>query len=301
MLELHGVTKVFRSDILKSAFTALDGVSFRVPEGAMVGFLGANGAGKTTAIKVVLDFIRADSGEVHYGPEITRNGNLDFSYVGYLPERPYFYPHLTGREFIRYMGELAGVGRGDVAARTAALAPRFRIDHALDRPLRNYSKGMLQRTGFLVTVLHRPKLIILDEPLSGLDPVGRVEMKEIMSEVHREGCTVFFSSHVVPDVEEVCQRVVFLQQGKLAYDGPVDSLLRENVRQAFHITVPELPSDTSTPLIAKERLNDGNIRLEVASSDKDRLLAELVAKGTPVHALQQVRPSLEEIFYHIRR
>lgn len=301
MLEVRGVTKIFRSDLLKSPFVALDDVSFSVPESSMVGFLGANGAGKTTSIKIILDFIRADKGEVDFISRLkSSNGSIRFDRIGYLPERPYFYPHLTGLEFASFMGELSGMNRQNLKAEILRQAPRFHIEHALNRPLRTYSKGMLQRMGFMVTILHNPDLVILDEPLSGLDPVGRLEMKEIMFELRKAGKTVFFSSHIVPDVEEICDRVVFLRMGKLIYDGSVDRLLADHVRQSFLLTVPTGIPSLETSLIKREQLNSELDRLIVASSDKDKLINELAKKNISIQSLVQERPSLEEIFYQIR-
>ena len=301
MLEVRGVTKIFRSDLLKSPFVALDDVSFSVPEGSMVGFLGANGAGKTTSIKIILDFIRADKGCVEFTPNLkTPQGAIRFEKIGYLPERPYFYPHLTGFEFASFMGELSGLSRKQAKDEINQQAPKFHIDHALNRPLRTYSKGMLQRLGFMVTILHRPDLVILDEPLSGLDPIGRLEMKDIMHELRKSGKTVFFSSHIVPDVEEICDRVVFLRLGKLIYDGSVDRLLADNLRQSYWLTMPAGEYKVTTPLLNREQLNVDLMRWEVSSSNKDNLVKELVTQGVSIQGLKQVRPSLEEIFYQIR-
>jgi len=301
MLEVRGVTKIFRSDLLKSPFVALDDVSVSVPEGSMVGFLGANGAGKTTSIKIILDFIRADKGCVEFLPSLKNsNGSIRFEKIGYLPERPYFYPHLTGFEFASFMGELSGLSRKQAKEEIDRQAPKFHIDHALTRPLRTYSKGMLQRLGFMVTILHRPELVILDEPLSGLDPIGRLEMKDIMHDLRKSGKTVFFSSHIVPDVEEICDRVVFLRLGKLIYDGSVDRLLADNLRQSYWLTLPHGEYKVTTPLLNSEKLNADLVRWEVTSANKDNLVKELVGQGVSIQGLKQVRPSLEEIFYQIR-
>ena len=238
MLRFENITKVFKTDILTAPVVALDSVNLHIKSQSMVGFLGANGAGKTTSMKIMLDFIRPDQGSVQYGNELGGSLKNALSKIGFLPERPYFYPHLKGHEFVSFMGELQGLSKTAIKERSRLWAEKLRIDHALDRYLRTYSKGMLQRLGFLTVVIHEPSLIILDEPLSGLDPVGRQELKAIMRELHAAGQTVFFSSHVVPDVEEICSEVVFLSNGKLAYQGSVDALMRENVGQTFWIKIP---------------------------------------------------------------
>jgi ABC-2 type transport system ATP-binding protein len=300
MLRFENITKIFKTDILTAPVVALDSVNLHIKSQSMVGFLGANGAGKTTSMKIMLDFIRPDQGSVHYGNELGGSLKNALSKIGFLPERPYFYPHLKGHEFVSFMGELQGLSKTTIKERSRGWAEKLRIDHALDRYLRTYSKGMLQRLGFLTVVIHEPSLIILDEPLSGLDPVGRQELKAIMRELHAAGQTVFFSSHVVPDVEEICSEVVFLSNGKLAYQGSVDALMRENVGQTFWIKTPVTDRPLHTPLLKKERLSDELVRFEVSRQEQENLLRELLQAGIPILGLEQSRKSLEEVFYQIK-
>jgi len=173
MLEFIEITKTFSSDLLKKPFKAVDNLSFKIESGKTIGFLGANGAGKTTSIKMAMDFIRPTSGQIVYHEALGKNRSQVFSNIGYLPERPFFYPHLTGRDFCCYMGKLVGLSDSVIKDRIQFWGPKFKIDFALDREIKTYSKGMLQRTGFLSTLLHDPKLIVLDEPLAGVDPIGQ--------------------------------------------------------------------------------------------------------------------------------
>jgi ABC-2 type transport system ATP-binding protein len=299
MLNFIDVTKTFKSDLFTQNFTALKNVSFDIPSGSMVGFLGANGAGKTTSLKVIMDFIRPDTGTVQFSKELGNNKTEVFKNIGFLPERPYFYANLKGIDFLRFMGQLSEVPSQLIEANIKKWAPRFRIDHALSREIRTYSKGMLQRIGFLSTILHDPKFIILDEPLSGLDPIGRKELKDVIVEVHRAGKTVFFSSHIVPDIEEICDRVIFLKDGNLAFNGTVDSLL--NTAKASDYDV-KFKSDKvlsfKTKTINQEKY-PGNLQVvRVSEINRQTLLQELLTANVDVVGVEVIKPSLEEIFYH---
>lgn len=301
MLKFSGITKIFKSDLIAQPFVALKDVSFQIPSGSMVGFLGANGAGKTTSLKIIMDFIRPDSGEVEFDARLGENRVDIFKKIGFLPERPYFYPNLTGEEFLEFMGSLSEMNRTQIHFQIKRWAPVFKIEYALKRPLKTYSKGMLQRTGFLATIIHEPDFIILDEPLSGLDPIGRKELKDVISEVHRQGKTVFFSSHIVPDIEEICDRVIFLKEGSLVYDGSVEKLLQSEKQAEYtikfkmknfkNIRIPhrnhlELPDDLHSVIIHE--------------SVKNTFLSELIALGVDISGIELNKPNLEEIFYHLK-
>ncbi len=284
MLEFIEVSKVFSSDILKGSFTAVDNLSFKIEEGTTIGFLGANGAGKTTSIKMAMDFIRPTSGEIIYGSKLGKNRMDAFSNMGYLPERPFFYPHLKGMEFCYYMGELSGLSRAEVRKRVDHWAPKFKISFALNRLLKTYSKGMLQRIGFLVTLLHDPSLIILDEPLAGVDPVGRKELKDIIEQISEEGKTVFFSSHIVSDVEQICDTVLFIKDGRLVFNGSVDSIINDNIK----------PSS-----LVRYREGGELKKVQVSDNDKTSFLSRLLNQGAEILSVEQERLSLEQIFYKV--
>jgi ABC-2 type transport system ATP-binding protein len=298
MIKLNEVTKIFKSDLLTQPFVALNNVSFEVPEGSMVGFLGANGAGKTTSLKIIMDFIRPTSGEVIFAPTLGSNKFEIFKEIGFLPERPYFYPNLTGNDFLQFMGQLSGLNRAQIVKQITHWGPRFKIDYALPRELKTYSKGMLQRIGFLATIIHNPKIIILDEPLSGLDPIGRKELKDVILEVHKSGKTVFFSSHIVPDVEAICDRVIFLKEGKLVYQGTVSALMDKSAIQDFIVGAQVPESFKPEVSIIKEISLPGQItEFHVHHDQKDKLLKEFIDKKIPVISLEKKKISLEEIFY----
>lgn len=267
----------------------------------MVGFLGANGAGKTTSLKIIMDFIRADSGDVCFDPSLGKNKIEVFKHIGFLPERPYFYPNLTGNEFLNFMGSLSELSKKQIHAGIQRWASIFKIDHALERPLKTYSKGMLQRVGFLATILHEPKFIILDEPLSGLDPIGRKELKDVIIQVHAAGKTVFFSSHIVSDIEEICDRVIFLKEGKLIYDGDVAQLIKTDDESSYVVKFHAPDIKLNTNVINIQQLPNQLVSVKVMASNKQSLLAELFSKSIDIHAVEIIRPSLEEIFYKTKR
>ncbi len=300
MIVFNGVSKVFKTDLLSQPFVALNNVSFEIPRGSMVGFLGANGAGKTTSLKIIMDFIRPSSGQVDF-KDLGKDRYEVFKKIGFLPERPYFYQNLTGHEFLSFMGSLSEVPSQQLKNEIQKWSPRFKIDHALHRQLKTYSKGMLQRIGFLATILHNPELIILDEPLSGLDPIGRKELKDVIVEVHREGKTVFFSSHIVPDIEEICDRVIFLKEGQLVYDGTVDKLLQSEGQTEYIVKFRAQEEYVPQVAFKERKIFPGNLQtLTVTEPFKNDLLKELVDLNLDIIGVEHVKPSLEEIFYHIR-
>lgn len=300
MIEFNNVSKVFKSELLAQPFVALDNVSFQVPKGSMVGFLGANGAGKTTSLKIIMDFIRPTSGSVEF-TDLGNDRQEIFKNIGFLPERPYFYQNLTGSEFLDFMGSISEIPKSDIKARVKKWAPRFKIDHALERQLKTYSKGMLQRIGFLATILHEPQLIILDEPLSGLDPIGRKELKDVIVEVHREGKTVFFSSHIVPDIEEICDRVIFLKEGKLVYDGAVEKLIKSENQTEYIVKYKSSNQLSFSVPVKNNQSFPGDLQfVTVSEQARSAVISELVTNNKDIIGVEQIRPTLEEIFYHIR-
>ena len=232
-----------------------------------------------------MDFIRPTSGEIKFSGALGKNKKEAFKQIGYLPERPFFYPHLTGREFCQYMGLLAEISKSNIDTQITKWGPRFKIDFALDREIKTYSKGMLQRLGFLATLLHNPKLIILDEPLSGLDPIGRKELKEIITEVNKEGATVFFSSHIVSDVEAVCDSVLFMKSGEIIFDGSVDKVINDNRK--------------GESLISFVRDSDVEF-LNVKDEIKKETLAKLIKEDCDIISVEPKKSTLEEIFYNVR-
>ena len=222
--------KTFRQGFFMKRVEAVKGVSFEVEAGSIFGFLGPNGAGKTTTIKMLTGLIAPSGGRATvFGDRIPSRRAQ--SRTGFLPENPYVYPFLTPREFVEMCGRVSGLRGGAVRDRTRAVLDRVGILYAADRPVRKLSKGMLQRTGLAAALVSDPELLILDEPMSGLDPVGRKEVRDLMLEEHRKGRTIFFSTHILSDVETLCDRVAILRQGEVVVEGKLSELLRREVQR----------------------------------------------------------------------
>ncbi len=286
MIKVSHLSKHFNSDILTRPIIALDDLSFDIEPGKVTGFLGANGAGKTTCIKIIMDFIRPTSGSVNFHESMGQDKNTIFSNLGYLPERPYFYPHLTGREFCHYLSSMCDLKKNEIESQIEKWSDVFKITFALDRPLKGYSKGMLQRVGFLATLIHEPKFIVLDEPLAGLDPVGRKELRDVITMVGNEGKTIFFSSHIVSDLEEVSDNVVIIKDGKHFYDGAIDQLIKD------------YSDNSSTIKFVRDKKID---LLEVSSEKKEIELKRLIQDGCQIQAVLPNNPTLEDIVYKVKQ
>lgn len=217
MCDLHKTVRVgFRARRVE----ILKGVDFSVHRGDVFGLLGPNGAGKTTSVKVVLGLMRPTSGTV----AIDVDG---LSHVGYLPENPYFYDYLSGREFLGFCARLFGLDAGVRHERVERLLEDVGLVDAGDVHLRKYSKGMLQRIGIAQALVNDPELVLLDEPMTGLDPVGRVEVKRIIEGLRGRGKTVLFNSHILSDVHELCSRIAIMREGRVAWQGTVPEAMAD--------------------------------------------------------------------------
>jgi ABC-2 type transport system ATP-binding protein len=298
-IETDNLTKDYRIGFWRKRVRVLSGVNLVVRRGEIFGYLGPNGAGKTTTLKILMGLARPTTGEARILGQ--RLGDVGTKHqVGFLPEQPYFYEYLTGRELLDFYGQLFGLHRSDRRERIETLARQLRIESALDLPLRKYSKGMLQRIGLAQALLNDPTLLLLDEPMSGLDPIGRREARDLLIRLKEEGKTVFFSSHVIPDVEVVCDRVGILVNGRLVAHGPLDEMLEAQVA-SIEVTVSRLPADGVEDLghlLMTRALTRGE-RLLLTVKDEGtlaELLARLVEAHATVHSIIPQRESLEEYF-----
>ena len=216
-LEIDNVVRVF-GDV-----TAVDGLSLSLSPGEVTGFLGTNGAGKTTTIKMAIGLIRPTTGSIRvFGgdPADARTRGR----IGYMPETAYYYPYLNARELLQFYGGVCGIDRGTLRGRIDELLEAVDLADAAKRPLRTYSKGMLQRAGIAQALLGDPELLVLDEPFTGLDPVARIHFRELLQRLRARGKTIFFSSHELGETELLCDRVAIMKAGRCIYHGPVSGI-----------------------------------------------------------------------------
>ena len=223
-VQVRGLTKVFPVPWRRQTVVAVQNLDLKVDSGQVYGLLGPNGSGKSTTLKVILGLVSPTKGESRiFGRDSGEVGSREA--VGFLPENPYFYQYLTGEETLRFYGKLAGLRGRQLAARTNELLALVRLEQARDRRLGGYSKGMLQRIGLAQALLQEPRLVILDEPTAGVDPEGSHEIRDLILALKKRGITVLLSSHLLAQVQEICDRVGILAQGQLVREGRLADLL----------------------------------------------------------------------------
>jgi ABC-2 type transport system ATP-binding protein len=283
----------------KRPYRALDRLSLEVGQGEIFGFLGPNGAGKTTTLKLLMQLVFPTGGRA----EILGRPVGDVAVrrrVGYLPENPYFYDYLTAEELLRYLASLFGLSGADRKARVAGLLDEVGIGAERRLQLRKFSKGMLQRVGIAQALINEPEVIFLDEPMSGLDPLGRREVRSLILRLRDEGRTVFFSSHILADAEALCSRVAILAGGKLSASGTLGDMLAFEVK-GWELVVgqvsPALLDRFKTDVRRATRIAEGRYAFEIAQDGSpERVLAELCAAGAVLVSLNPMRQTLEDLF-----
>jgi len=300
LIRTEALTKDFRTGFWRAKpRRALDALTLSVAPGEIFGLLGPNGAGKTTTLKLLLQLIFPTSGRAELlgrpaGDPAARQR------LGYLPEHPYFYDYLTAEELLDYFGRLFGIDAAERRRRAAHLLDEVGIGAERRLPLRKYSKGMLQRVGLAQAMLNDPALLILDEPMSGLDPVGRRDVRALIARLHREGRTILFSSHILSDAETLCSRVAILARGRLAASGAMRELLSENVR-GWDVIVRGLPGVMHDTLAARgigvAVQPDGAAHLTLGPSVRpEPVIAETTAAGAVLVSASPRLESLEDVF-----
>lgn len=302
IIEIENLTKDYEVGFWrKRKVRALDGLTLSVDGGQIFGFLGANGAGKTTTLKLLMRLIYPTSGQARIlGKDISDVAM--HARIGYLPENPYFYDYLTAREFLFYCAELFGFDKSKRKSRTEEVLELVRLEpKSWDRQLRKFSKGMLQRVGLAQALVNDPEVVFLDEPMSGLDPVGRRQVRDLIASLPAQGKTVFMCSHILSDIEVLCDRAAILKGGRLAQVGRLEDL-RQGESSRIEVVAsgadPKiLSSYLSAELEAKISATAAGLRIELAEEkDVDSVLAALRKANGKLVSVQPVRQSLEELF-----
>ncbi len=303
IVQIENLSKDYETGFwVKRTVRALDDLSLSVESGQIFGFLGGNGAGKTTTIKLLMRLLFPTSGTARIlGKDIS-----DVSMhreIGYCPENPYFYDYLTATELMNYFGEIFGMSSSERRARGAELLTAVGLaEKDWNKQLRKFSKGMLQRVGLAQSLINDPQIVFLDEPMSGLDPMGRREIRDLIAGLREKGTTVFMSTHILSDVEALCDQVAILRGGRLAATGDLNDLLASGGEmQTFEInatgiSIASLAAFLKHPGTAAVEKANG-ISIEVAAeADIDAAIATVRANGGKLLSVQPVKQSLEELF-----
>jgi ABC-2 type transport system ATP-binding protein len=295
VLKIDDVRKSFSVGLVPKRREVLKGISFEVAEGEIFGYLGPNGAGKTTTLKCALGLIFPDSGSIRiFGlPHLSLKAKAR---VGFLPENPYFYDYLTGEEFLDFYGQLFSLPRPVRRERAARLLKLVGMDRAAGVQLRKYSRGMLQRIGLAQALINEPALVLLDEPLGGLDPLGRKELRDIIVRIKDEGKTVLLSSHILQDIEMICSRVAILLAGRVVSQGALRDLISEKVLFT-EVEVAGLPASELEAF--GDCLTSAPGRTLVKIHDPERVdgaLAHILSRRGRVLSLIPRTQTLEDLF-----
>ena len=304
IVEIENLSKDYEVGFWKKRkVRALDGLNLQVESGQIFGFLGGNGAGKTTTIKILMSLIFPSEGSAKILGKDISDVKMHAS-IGYCPENPYFYDYLTARELMNYFGELFGFDAAKRKSKTEELLTKVGLDEKdWNKQLRKFSKGMLQRVGLAQSLINEPEIVFLDEPMSGLDPIGRREIRELIANLRESGTTVFMSTHILSDIEALCDNVAILRKGKLAATGNLHELLtKSGETQQFEIVVKGVATESLKSGIEKisganiyGKANGANIHV-LDEKDIDAVMKLTRENGGSLVSVQPVRQSLEELF-----
>ncbi|MGD1009277.1 MAG: ABC transporter ATP-binding protein [Candidatus Aminicenantales bacterium] len=294
-IRIENLKKSFRLGFIPKTKEILKGISLSVKEGEIFGYLGPNGAGKTTTIKCLLGLIFPDAGtiEIFGQPHLSARAR---QVLGFLPENPYFYDYLTATEFLAFYADLFGLGRDVREERIGRLLRLVGLERAADLRLRKFSRGMLQRVGLAQALINDPKLVILDEPLGGMDPLGRKEIRDIIVRFKQEGKTVFFTSHILQDIEMICDHVAIIVGGRIVKQGALQDLVSEKVLFT-EVTVMGVSSEAFQGLGENVSVQGGRVLLKVFEEKRvDDVLAVVRERKGKVISLSPRTETLEDIF-----
>lgn len=295
-LELEHLAKTYKVGPKKIERKAVVDISLTIPAGTVFGLLGPNGAGKTTTIKMTIGFLRPDSGNVTIFGEA--NGIKTRSRIGFLPEQPYFYPHLTAQNALDFYARLFGIGKTIRNERAMQLLDLVGLSDAAGLPLNKFSKGMLQRFGIAQALINDPDLLIVDEPASGLDPIGQVEIRRILTSLNAEGKSILLSSHYLSEVENICHEVAFINKGVVIVRGRIEDLLDSG--DVYTVRASNLPKSWQprAEVIKREREN-ALLRLTVKKADLEQTIDGIRSSAGFIEDVRKVTKSLEQLFMEL--
>jgi ABC-2 type transport system ATP-binding protein len=298
VIEVKALAKTYRTPLRRKRVEAVRGISFAVEQGEVFGFLGPNGAGKTTTIRMLMGLIAPSAGEARIfdHPIPSREARAQ---LGFLPEAPYFYDFLTVAELLDFTGRLFGIDSAKRRRRADELIALVGLERARDNPLKSYSKGMLQRAGIAQALINDPDLLVFDEPMGGLDPVGRKEVRDIILELRAQQKTIFFSSHILADVESVADRVAILARGELVDSGSLADLVRDRILYT-DVSIkpagdPDLERYAGLADSVREHAGEIHARIE-AGGDVDALIKAAFEDGASITSVVPHHETLEEVF-----
>jgi ABC-2 type transport system ATP-binding protein len=296
-VELREVSKIFRTGFAMKAVQALKGVNLTIQKGEIFGYLGPNGSGKTTTLKIIVGIIFPSAGYVSVLSQPP--GNIAVKQrIGFLPESPYFYEYLNAQEFLDFYARLFAIPPGVRRERIRRLLKTVGLEKKASEPLRKFSKGMLQRVGIAQALINDPELIILDEPMSGLDPLGRAQIREIIQRLKEENKTVIFSSHIIPDVEAIADRVGIIVDGKISDIGNIDDLLSERIR-SVEITARSIDDKLVARLGSKavvKRIVGEHTVLIIDGPEQANEVIDIIRGGNgTIESVEPIRMTLEDL------
>ncbi len=295
-IKISGLSKTYTTGFWhRSLKSGLKDLSLEVHEGEVFGCLGANGAGKTTTLKILMGLVFPTSGSATIlgreigDPEVKRQ-------IGFLPEQPYFYDHLTAAELLEYFAQLSGVEAKSRSRKVAEMLARVGLSESSGTQLRKFSKGMLQRVGIAQAIIHEPRIVFLDEPMSGLDPIGRREVRELIQSLNDEGRTIFFSTHILSDAEALCDRVAVLHQGELRGIGVVAELTAKSGGKVEIVFEGKQAMPNVQQLGGECRVAGETVRAILSGSVVDKCIDSIRQTGAKLISVNPLQASLEEYF-----
>ena len=295
-IEILGLEKTYAAGFWrKQKKVALKPLNLTVNEGEILGFLGPNGAGKTTTLKLLMGLVFPTGGSAKIlGREIGHPAVK--SQIGFLPEQPYFYDYLTAKELLEYFAQLSGVDARNRTRKVEEVLHRVGLEGSAGTQLRKFSKGMLQRVGIAQAILHEPKILFFDEPMSGLDPLGRRDVRNLMEQLKGEGRTVFFSTHILPDAESLCDRVAIIHQGELRGVGALNDLTANVEGKVEFIWRGNIVPASLKSMVSNLHVSSDSVRAVVSESAEDTVIDTLRRENLHIISITPLRISLEEYY-----